>query len=212
MRGFSLCSTIIYMSEMICVTNRKLCGDDFLARIERIAQCRPSRIILREKDLSEAEYTRLAEKVMRICGEYDVPCVLHSFIGAAIELGAEEIHLPLHIFTGISERDKSRFGRIGVSCHSAEEAIQAKRLGAGYIIAGHVFETDCKQGLPGRGLKFLSDVCKSVSIPVYAIGGIGSENVGEVISAGADGVCIMSGFMVCDDVKEYMDKLRGGLV
>lgn len=199
------------MSEIICVTNRKLCTDDFFDRIEAAAQCGIDRIILREKDLSEQEYAKLAKRVLGICRKYDVPCVLHSFIGAAEQLEAERIHLPMHSFKQLSAQQKSSFGEIGVSCHSVSEAVEAERLGADYIVAGHIFETDCKKGLPGRGLDFLREVCKNVSVPVYAIGGIGSGNIADVISVGADGACIMSGLMVCGDVAQYMEDLRGGL-
>ena len=68
------------MCKIICVTNRKLCDEDFLVRIGKIAESQPDMIILREKDLSAEEYTVLAEKVMKICAEHNVRCILHSFV------------------------------------------------------------------------------------------------------------------------------------
>jgi thiamine-phosphate pyrophosphorylase len=85
---------------------------------------------------------------------------------------------------------------IGASCHSVEEALEAENLHCSYITAGHIFSTDCKKGVAPRGLNFLSDVCNNVSIPVYAIGGINQSNMKAVQNAGANGVCIMSGFMI----------------
>ena len=195
---------IIFMSDILCVTNRNLCREDFLQRIEKIAENRPNGIILREKDLSEEEYKTLAEKVLNCCKKYDVPCILHSFVDAAMELGAENIHLPLHILREMDEKTKETFKIIGASCHSVEEAQEAERLGCTYITAGHVFVTDCKKGLATRGLEFLRKVCESVSVPVYAIGGISNANVDLVRKAGAAGACVMSGLMRCEDVKETM--------
>ena len=63
------------------------------------------------------------------------------------------------------------------------------------MTAGHVFETDCKKGLPGRGLAFVQEVVQAVDIPVYGIGGICAANAPDVVRAGASGVCVMSGFM-----------------
>jgi thiamine-phosphate pyrophosphorylase len=97
---------------------------------------------------------------------------------------------------------------IGVSCHSVEDSLEAKALGAGYITAGHVFATDCKKGLPPRGLDFLREVCQSVDIPVYAIGGISPENFSQVMEAGASGACVMSGFMKSAQPKELMSKFN----
>ena len=99
------------------------------------------------------------------------------------------------------------FKVIGTSVHSVEDAIKAKQLGTTYMTAGHIFATDCKKGLPPRGLDFLKNVCDTVQIPVYAIGGINiasSESddstlnvprLKEVMECGAAGGCIMSGMM-----------------
>ena len=81
--------------------------------------------------------------------------------------------------------------------------MEAEALGCTYVTAGHVFDTDCKRGLPGRGLGFLKEVCGSVSIPVYAIGGIGPDNIADVRKTGAAGACVMSSAMVCADVQAY---------
>ena len=179
-----------------------------MQRVEKIAACRPKGIILREKDLTEEEYNKLAEKVWKLCKRYEVPCMLHSDADAAIELGAENIHLPLHILQQLDKKKKEKFKEIGASCHSVEEAQEAERLGCTYITAGHVFATDCKKGLPPRGLAFLQAVCQCVSIPVYAIGGIGSENIATVRKAGAKGACIMSGLMKCEDVEQFLKALK----
>ena len=197
------------MSDIFCVTNRKLCREDFLVRIERIAACRPAGIILREKDLTEEEYASLAVQVMEICTRYEVRCILHSFVDAAISLHADAIHLPLHILRQMTGMQKDRFAVIGASCHSVEDAVEAQALGCTYITAGHVFETDCKQGLPGRGLEFLRNVCTAVDIPVYGIGGIDANNIALVRNAGASGACLMSSLMVCEDVPGLMKAMEG---
>lgn len=197
-----------YMSDILCITNRLLCKEDFLVRIERIAASHPAGIILREKDLTEDEYRELAIKVLAICEKHKTPCILHSFAGVASELNCNALHLPLHILRGLSIKDKARFATLGTSCHSAEDAIEAEKLGCTYITAGHVFDTDCKKGLPGRGLEFLRNVCESVSIPVYAIGGISTDNIAKVRDAGAKGACVMSGTMICEDVQKYLGELK----
>ena len=201
---------IISMYDIICVTNKQLCGGDFLLRIEEIAACKPKGIILREKTLSSREYTLLAEQVMEICQRYDVPCMLHGFVKEAAGLGADKIHLPLPLLRGLKD-DKQHFNIIGASVHSVEEAREAQALGASYLTAGHIFDTDCKKGLPGRGLEFLSEVCRSVDIPVYAIGGITAENIGAVRGAGASGACVMSGLMQCDNVRAYLEAFEESL-
>ena len=195
---------IMCMSDIICVTNRKLCQENFLTRIEKIAACHPAGIILREKDLSSGEYERLAAQIMKICARYDVKCILHSFVDTAISPHADAIHLPVHILREMTPEQKKQFSAIGVSCHSVEDALESQMAGCTYITAGHVFETDCKKGLPGRGLDFLRNVCASVSIPVYGIGGIDTDNIEKVRNTGASGACLMSSLMTCQDVPGLM--------
>lgn len=191
------------MSDIVCVTARKLCAADFFEQLEFIAEARPKFIILREKDLSEEGYAALAERAAEICRN-KTELVLHYYWKAAIALGAGGIHLPLDVFRTLSDTDKKHFIRIGVSCHSVEDAVEARKLGADYITAGHVFATDCKKGLAPRGLDFLRNVCYSVDIPVYAIGGISPDNIIQVRDCGAAGACVMSGFMRCSDPSAFI--------
>lgn len=189
--------------KVLAVSNRSLCRRDFLEQIARIAAAGPEGIILREKDLTEAEYEDLARKVMEICRRYGINCILHTFADAARNLGAGAIHLPLAVLrreTG----SLNDFDIIGASVHSADEAGEAERLGASYITAGHIFATDCKKGWAPRGLAFLMNICRTVRIPVYAIGGIRPENAGEAVGVGARGVCMMSGLMQCENPRDYM--------
>lgn len=182
----------------ICVTNRTLCRDDFLTRIDHIAKKGVAdAILLREKDLTEREYLELAEKVLSICKSHNRRCILHTYYKAAKELGCKEIHLPLPLLQKMrDEGEKEWFTTVGTSVHSLKQANLAMHLQADYMTAGHIFETDCKKGLPGRGLSFLSKVvCKS-EVPVYGIGGISADNAGQIMETGAAGVCIMSGFML----------------
>jgi thiamine-phosphate pyrophosphorylase len=181
-----------FPNNVICVTCRGLCPRPLEEQVERIAEAGVGRIILREKDLSEEEYTALAGRVLERCEIYGVDCILHSFPQAARSLGVRKIHMPLHLLT---EELCAEFETVGSSVHSVGEAQRAQSLGASYVTAGHVFATDCKRGLAPRGLDFLKEVCDSVEIPVYAIGGINPSNMRAALDSGADGVCMMSGLM-----------------
>lgn len=196
------------MSDILCVTNRLLCEGEFFPRLEEMAKCSPAGIILREKDLSGEEYEAFAGKAARICRTYKVPCIFHSFVDTAIKMGADKIHLPLSVLRSLSCGQKQHFTVLGASCHSVEEALEAQALGCTYITAGHIFATDCKKGLAPRGIEFLHEICESVSLPVYAIGGIDGRNFAGVRRAGAKGACVMSGWMRCEDVAEYMKTFR----
>lgn len=193
------------MFEIYFVTNRKLCKENFLLRLERLAAAKPKGIILREKDLTASEYRALAEKALQICGKQGTACILHTFYKVAAELRAPCLHLPMPFLRTLSGGERRMFTELGASCHSAAEAIEAAEAGCTYVTAGHVFETDCKKGVPPRGLEFLREICKSVKIPVLAIGGIHRENFPAVQAAGAQGACLMSEAMTCADPSVFSD-------
>lgn len=200
---------IMCMYKIIAVTNRHLCEGDYFKQIERIASSNVEHIILREKDMPEKEYKELAEIVLSICSQYRKSCILHTYVNVAKELKAENIHLPLPELR-CQQGQLESFKIIGTSIHSLEEAWEAEQLGASYITAGHIYQTDCKKDLPSRGLDFLESVCREVSIPVYAIGGITLDKMPEIIAQGATGGCIMSGCMK----KSFwdFDKKIGGII
>ncbi|AKC62902.1 thiamine-phosphate pyrophosphorylase ThiE [Clostridium sporogenes] len=200
------------MYKLLAITNRHICNNEFLEQMQDICTLNEKNtviesvsIVLREKDLSEKDYKKLAAKVLNICEKNNTECILHTYYKVAKELNCKKIHLPLHVLKSNPNIYKD-FNEIGVSIHSVSEAIEAMNLGATYITAGHIFATDCKKDLPPRGLSFLSSVCSSVHIPVYAIGGISPANAEKAINAGAEGVCIMSGLMTCKSSKLFMAK------
>jgi len=193
--------------KVLAISNRQLCSNNFLEQIAKIATAKPSGIILREKDMTEEAYKTLALGVMEICQAYGVRCILHSFINVARSIGCRAVHLPLSVLQNKAAHLRE-FEIIGASTHSLEEAVEAERLGASYITAGHIFATDCKPNLAPKGLNMLINISKAVHIPVYAIGGITPENANELAKAGAEGACIMSGFMQCEDPLQYMQSFK----
>ncbi|WP_211171187.1 thiamine phosphate synthase [Bacillus sp. DNRA2] len=188
--------------KLIAITNRKLCQGDFLSRIEWLAKARPTAIMLREKDLSLEDYEALALKVSDICRENSVPLIINQNLAVAKKLKLANIHLSMVDFRK-NKDELVAFTNIGASVHSVSEAIEAEALGATYLVAGHIFSTDSKKGVPPRGLGFLKEVCGAVSIPVFAIGGIKETNINEVLAVGASGACIMSSAMTSDSLPAF---------
>lgn len=177
---------------------------DFLNRMSRLYKNGVT-VILREKDLSESDYEQLAKSVIEVCPNV----IFHSYANTAKKLGVRKIHLPLHM---MNESIRNDFEIVGVSVHNAEDAVKAEKMGANYVTAGHIFVTDCKKGLAPRGTEFLKTVVNSVNIPVYAIGGISPDNIAQIKGTGAAGVCIMSGFMQCENVGKYLGEINKNLL
>lgn len=188
------------MFKLISVTQRSLCKskDAFLDQLEAVAAGGVDSIILREKDLNLENYAKVAQKVIDMCQKNEIDCILHSFPEVALALKHFKIHLPLPILEKHPEMG-GQFEELGVSVHSLEQAKKALAMGATYLIAGHIFETDCKKGVRPRGVGFLKDICCMTDKPVYGIGGINKENIMQIRETGAKGACIMSGLMKAPD-------------
>lgn len=197
------------MFKVICVSARKH-SRDFFNSVEMIARSDVDSIILREKDLSEDEYFLLAAEVKKICDKYGKKLIIHNFIDVAKKLGIKNIQLPFSKFISLNNLHDD-FESIGTSVHSVGDAVRAEKAGADYIIAGHIFATDCKKGLAPRGIEFLKDVCNSVKIPVFAIGGIDNNSVAEIRNVNCDnfsGVCVMSALMKSNNPQELVQNIK----
>ena len=194
---------IIFMCKeyehTIAITNRAWVQGDFLEQMQKVIHLHPHAVILREKGLSDEEYKMLAEKILEMCSKSGVRCFLHSRISVAHRLGCRRIHISVPLLLAMSEEERLQlrtdFQEISVSCHSMEDMNIAVKNGATQIILGTIFETECKKGLKGKGLGFVTEICKACPVPVYAIGGINLEHLRQVMEAGAAGGCMMSGFM-----------------
>ena len=81
------------------------------------------------KDLSESAYEAMAGQVLKICGRYDTPCMLHSFVEVARRLHHPYIHLPLFLLEEYCGK-LNDFRIVGSSIHSTEEAVRAQKAGA----------------------------------------------------------------------------------
>ena len=207
-KGCSPFSMIISMFKILSVTNRCLCRGNFAERTAEIARAGADGIILREKDLGESAYEALSREVLAGCRDQ---LILHSFTETAKVLQVPRMHLPLPLLRVLSLQQRQDFAVLGASCHSLQDVQEAEDLGCTYVTLGHIFATDCKKGLPPRGLAFLEEIAGKSSLPVYAIGGIGRANIRLTREAGASGACIMSGLMVCEDPGEELKLLRNAL-
>ena len=80
---------------------------------------------------------------------------------------------------------------IGLSTHSREQIEAAANAPVDYISVGPIWETPTKEGRPATGLELISQAAELVELPWFAIGGIDAGNAGQVVSAGAERLCVV---------------------
>lgn len=193
--------------DLYLVTNRNLLADavPLVQVIEQAVQGGVDAVILREKDLSADELLRLAQQIKKVIAGQSVKLIINNHLQVARAIEADGYHTG---YKNYINHPPLFNGFKGISVHSPDEAVIAEKKGADYLLAGHIFATDCKKGLEPKGIRMLKDIKSSVNIPVIALGGINPGNAEQVYAAGADGIAVMSYIMKADDPCQAAKQLK----
>jgi thiamine-phosphate pyrophosphorylase len=141
---------------------------------------------LRLKGASTAELVEAGRPFRNLPATFFV----NDDVDAAIELGADGVHLGRD--DPGAERALAAGLMLGASASSVEEARAGETAGASYIGAGPIWATPSKPDAdPPIGLGGLAEICKAISVPVIAIGGIDAANASDCLAAGAHGVAVV---------------------
>jgi thiamine-phosphate pyrophosphorylase len=187
---------------LMMVTDRRryrMAGDD--APVEeaavRAARAGVDLIQIRERGLEDCDLLALTSRIVDRTRASRARTIVNDRLDVALAAGARGVHLPSRGMSSAAARSIAPNGfLIGRSVHSEAEAIAAENEGGcDYIIFGSVFESASKP--PGHatlGVEALAKVCRRVSLPVLAIGGITRGRVSEVAAAGAAGVAAIGMF------------------
>ncbi len=166
-------------------------------------------IQLREKELEEETFLAEAVELKRLCDRYQVPFIINDNVKLALACGADGVHV------GQSDMEagnvRALVGEdkiIGVSAQTVEQALAAEAAGADYLGVGAVFPTSTKKDAQEVSRQVLTDICKTVKIPVVAIGGIGRENMMQLSGTGVEGVALVSAIFAAERIEEACRSLR----
>lgn len=190
--------------------------------VERAAAAGVDWIQLREKDFSGKEWEELVRESLRRTSRFGsaTRVFVNDRLDVALACGAGGVHLSengIPVADACRLRDEffsphntKRDFLVGVSCHSVGAALGAARAGADYIYFSPIFYTPSKANYgPPQGLERLAIVCKAVSIPVIAIGGISAENAAGCLQTGAAGVAAIRLFQESPELPEIVQTLHG---
>ena len=166
-------------------------------------------IQLRDKETSTAKLYREAVLLRNLTKAMDTPFIINDRVDIASAVDADGVHLgqddlPVSIARRILGPDRI----IGVSTHLFQQALDACKEEVDYISVGPIYSTTTKNAGPPVGLNLLRQVKENVSLPVVAIGGIGVDNVLEVLRAGADMVAVVSAAVNADNIEASVRTLK----
>jgi thiamine-phosphate pyrophosphorylase len=161
-------------------------------------------IQLRAKKQSLEEVVDLAGALHKITSGAGIPLIVNDHAEVAAKVPVEGVHLGQDDDSLAHARKKAgRHLLVGKSTHSFEQAVAAEREGADYIGFGPIFATPTKPDYQPIGLTGIKRVHHEVTVPIFCIGGIKIENLGQLIAAGAKRVAIVSGLLKAPDIAKY---------
>jgi thiamine-phosphate pyrophosphorylase len=164
---------------------------------------------LRAKTIGSGKVLQKALALRELTKEYNSLFIVNDRVDVARLSNADGVHLGQDDLKPEDAREiLGGNAIIGVSTHNLREAVQAEKDSATYISFGPVYATMTKPDAQSpKGVHALSEVKKTVSCPVVAIGGIREENIGPVISAGADAVAMISEILSAEDIAAKVSSL-----
>jgi thiamine-phosphate pyrophosphorylase len=195
-------------APLLLITSRALCPRPLpeVAAAALAGGCRW--LLLREKDLAPAALATLAGELAALARPCGAALCLSGNPALAAELGLAGVHLPQGQPVGPARALLGPGALLGVSAHSAAEALAAAREGADYVTLSPIFSTPSKPGYgPALGLGLLAQTAAGLPIPVVALGGVGPRNAGACRAAGAAAVAVMGGVMAAADPEDAARRL-----
>ncbi len=195
--GFSVRKRI---SGLYFITDSTLTRQGVLEDVKQVLAAGCSVVQYREKQKSTAAMVVEAREIARLCRKKKALFLVNDRVDVALAAGADGVHIgqgdmPLALARKILGKKRV----IGVTVHSAAEALQAQKSNADYVSVSPIFATATKSDAgPPVGVELIKKVKKKVALPVVAIGGINRENLQQVLQAGADSVAMISA-IVCSE-------------
>ena len=187
--------------RLLLVTDRRLAARDLASVVDDAVSAGARWVWFRDKDLERQERLALARQILAAIGGRAVMTV-GSDIGLAMELGLKAVHLSMAADVAEARQNLGAQALIGLSAHSLDDVARAKAMGADYITLSPIFETMCKPGYgPCLGLGILR-AATALGIPIIALGGINPELVKAVMDEGVDGVAVMGGIYMEDQIEK----------
>lgn len=176
--------------ELIAVTHDRM-EVDALARVMIEVEPFVDYFIIRERTKKAVDYIRLID-LLTEANINIAKLIVNDRVDVAVAAGLQKVQLPGHGLT--VQQVKLNFPKLraGKSVHSLKEAMEARVAGADWLLYGHVFSTDCKKGLPARGIVELKKIAENVPSDLYVIGGIKPWHVAELGDVKIKGIAVMS--------------------
>lgn len=195
------------LPRLYLITDRKQCHN-LIETVEKALIAGVRMVQLREKDLDSKSLYDIALQLRTLTKKYKSLFIVNDRIDIALASQADGIQigeksLPITELSKLIRNSHCTKFFIGYSAHSFAEAKALEELGVNWVTMSPVFESKSKKGYgPAIDLAELKNITSQLKIPVYALGGIDSSNVSDVMAVDVHGVALISDIMASDKPEE----------
>ncbi len=171
-------------------------------------------IQLRMKDASMRDLYNAALEAKRMCQEAGATLMIDDHVDVALAAHADGVHLGQN---DLPVREARKLGGkdfiVGGTANTFEQVRAHATDGADYVGCGPFRFTTTKQGLaPVLGLDGYRSVVErmrqeGIQLPIVAIGGIGCDDIKELMSTGVSGIALSSSVLRSDDPVAEMRRI-----
>lgn len=195
---------------LYAVTDRAWLGDRTLGEcVAQALQGGVTFVQLREKQADPGELRQLARELAALCAAAHVPFVVNDDVAAALDTGADGVHVGQDDMACAEARRALGPDRIvGVSVQTVQQALQAQAEGADYLGVGALMPTATKPDAADVSRQELRAICEAVDIPVVGIGGLNAATIGRFVGCGLDGAAVVSAIFAAQDCEQAARELR----
>ncbi|MDR7813567.1 thiamine phosphate synthase [Lacrimispora sp.] len=202
------------MLLLYAVTDQAFTGEKTLTEQIEEALCAGVTLLqLREKSMDKRAFLEEALLIRELTRHYGIPLIINDDVEIALKCGADGVHVGQDDLSPLEVRRLIGPDRIlGVTARNVSQAKKAYMDGADYIGSGAIFPSPTKKDAIPLTLKQLTAICRSVPIPVTAIGGITVENVSSLKGTGVAGASVVSGIFGQKDITAAAHRLKEQLL
>jgi len=188
----ALCLPSTYLMTPDPGVDRELFIQQLLQSLDRGVRL----VRLRAWGLAEQDYFDLAQQVLLLCRGFRARLMISGSVetlaDSVASLGVDGVHLNRHQLMALQERPVTRDVCLAASCHDVQEVRQACDLGVNFITVSPVFVTASHPEIEPLGWGSFRVLVAQANMPVYALGGLACEHVGQARQQGGQGIAAIS--------------------
>lgn len=202
----------LHDARLYLVTDARTEGDDLADFLRVVTRAGVDLVQLRDKEADDATLLRAAAVFRRMCDEAGALFVVNDRPDLAVRAGADGVHVgqgdahPAQV--------RAQVGPdllIGRSTHSPKQIEAVAGEDVDHFAVGPVHATPTKPGRPAVGLAPIRHAAAHASRPWFAIGGIDTHTIDDVVAAGARRVVVVRAITQAADPGAVVARLRGAL-